>query len=499
MDEGEEIESANESAPLLRSTDQRNWIGQRNTDLRENSAEWEAIGASGALAPSASQVSLESDYDGDDLIGRFDDPSRKAPRSGSQGSLVTILSLWTTMMGSSLLVMPWAVAEAGLALGVVLIFVMGGLAFFPTTLIYKAAHYLESTLKVPVVEFQDICSRILGPKVAVVALLVSLLNLIGAMVVYWILMSTMLYQIGCFIYENKYPAPGNITDPSVIPDETGLFFKYWNEMLTVPFYLVFLVLPVICIKKPTFFTKLSSFGIVSIIFMVIFVITKIMTWGFHVKETNLDFKLVNIHFPSLTGTLSMGFFIHNCILGMTVHHSRPQYKARDTGIAFLMTAISYAIVGGGYYAAFPNSKDLIADNFLKNFSNREVLAFVARCLLLFQLYTVFPLLAYLFRMQLFYAIFGKVEVSYHFVVILNALCVGTCLIFAALYPRIGDILRILGSICGLVYVFTLPLLLDLVVSARTGRKSHLRNAVYVFLIGLGLANFIAQFIIPLHV
>ena len=369
------------------------------------------------------------------------------------------------MMGSSLLVMPWAVGEvrifsllflslflrcagepvdfflpsqAGLALGVVLIFVMGTLAFFPTTLIYKAADYLESTLKMPVIEFQDICSKLLGPKVALVSLLVSLLNLVGAMVVYWILMSTMLYQIGCFVYgksfvrlidwlighrlllitvismtfisliffiylvqvdfmpvsflvaENKYPGFANVTDTSTVPDDAGLFVKYWNEMMTVPFYLVFLVLPVICIKKPTFFTKLSSFGIVSVLFMVIFVITKIATWGFHVKETNIDFKrkqftdffknifilshhqllicqffayvsVANSHFPALTGTLSMGFFIHNCILGMTVHHNRPQYKARDTGIAFLMTAISYAIVGGGYYAAFPHSKNLIAD------------------------------------------------------------------------------------------------------------------------------------------
>ena len=296
------------------------------------------------------------------------------------------------MMGSSLLVMPWAVGEvrifsllflslflryagepvdfflpfqAGLALGVVLIFVMGTLAFFPTTLIYKAADYLESTLKMPVIEFQDICSKLLGPKVAVVSLLVSLLNLVGAMVVYWILMSTMLYQIGCFVYgnsfvrlidrlidwssaalnqciflwlfliflwfflffkiyfvqvnsmpvsflvaENKYPGFVNVTDPSTVPGDAGLFVKYWNEMITVPFYLVFLVLPVICIKKPTFFTKLSSFGIVSVLFMVIFVITKIATWGFHVKETNIDFKRKQstnffgnfFYFVSLSGT-----------------------------------------------------------------------------------------------------------------------------------------------------------------------------------------------------
>src|SRR5450755_2872280 len=81
---------------------------------------------------------------------------------------------------------------------------MAFLTFFPTTLIYKSADYLQSTLKQPVVEFQDICVRLLGRKVAVVSLLVSLLNLIGAMVIYWILMSTMLYQIGCFVYGKEY-------------------------------------------------------------------------------------------------------------------------------------------------------------------------------------------------------------------------------------------------------------------------------------------------------
>ena len=104
--------------------------------------------------------------------------------------------------------------------------------------------------------------------------------------------------------------------------------------------------------------------------------------------------------------------------------------------------------------------------------------------------------------------------------LLNAVLVGVCLLFASLYPKIGDILRyfrnvclvqkmiiilfnlsfcrVLGSICGLVYVFTLPLLLDLAIRSRTGQKSSLLTVFYVFLIGLGLANFIAQFVVPVH-
>lgn len=77
---------------------------------------------------------------------------------------------------------------------------MGVLTFFPTTLIYKCANYLESVIGKPVIEFQDICCELLGVRLSWISLLISLLNLIGAMVVYWILMSAMLYQIGCFVY-----------------------------------------------------------------------------------------------------------------------------------------------------------------------------------------------------------------------------------------------------------------------------------------------------------
>ncbi|GAV00073.1 hypothetical protein RvY_10974 [Ramazzottius varieornatus] len=498
-----------EASALLRQqhpTNPRHGGSDENATGPASGARWNTVQQSAyetqtgtSIFPTDTRVDLTALVEDDNLL---DLSPHELPRAHSdvntQGSFVTVLSLWTTMMGSSLLVMPWAIQEAGLVLGLFLIFLMACLTCFPTTLIYKAADYLELTLKVPVVEFQDICSRLLGPRIAWISLAVSLLNLIGAMVVYWILMSTMLYQIGCFFYEVSYPGPANITDGPFNLPTTGYFYQYWNDRLTVPFYLVFLLLPVICLQRPTFFTKLSSFGIVAVIFMITFVTTKIWTWGFHATSATPNFTLARGHFPALTGTLSMGFFIHNCILSMTAHHQQPQKKTRDTAIAFLMVAVSYMIVGGGFYAAFPDDKKTIADNFLKNFSNKEVLALAARALLFFQMFTVFPLLAYLFRVQLFYAAFGRLDLSYHFIIILNAVLVGVCLLFASLYPRIGDILRVLGSICGLVYVFTLPLLLDLAVRSRAGEKSLLRTIIYVFLIGLGLANFIAQFVIPTH-
>lgn len=64
---------------------------------------------------------------------------------GKQGSIVTMyarffypfflialfsFSIWNTMMGTSLLAMPWALQQAGLGLGVFLILFMGSVALF---------------------------------------------------------------------------------------------------------------------------------------------------------------------------------------------------------------------------------------------------------------------------------------------------------------------------------------------------------------------------------
>ncbi|KHN71796.1 Putative amino acid permease F13H10.3 [Toxocara canis] len=50
--------------------------------------------------------------------------------SGKQSSIVTIFSIWNTMMGSSLLAMPWAVQQAGLALGIFFILAIGALSLY---------------------------------------------------------------------------------------------------------------------------------------------------------------------------------------------------------------------------------------------------------------------------------------------------------------------------------------------------------------------------------
>ncbi|KAL0181882.1 hypothetical protein M9458_021257, partial [Cirrhinus mrigala] len=82
---------------------------------------------------------------------------------------------------------------------------------------------------------------------------------------------------------------------------------------------------------------------------------------------------------------------------------------RDLSLAYLLVGLTYLYVGVLIFAVFPSpplSKECIEPNFLDNFPSSDVLVFIARACLLFQMTTVYPLLGYLVRVQLMGQIFG---------------------------------------------------------------------------------------------
>ncbi|KRT86293.1 Amino acid transporter, partial [Oryctes borbonicus] len=120
-----------------------------------------------------------------------------------------------------------------------------------------------------------------------------------------------------------------------------------------------------------------------------------------------------------------------------------QHNVRDLSIAYCLVLFTYVFVGTIFYVSFPLSKSCIEDNFLNNFSKHDPLTIVARLLLLFQLFTVFPLMCFMLRMDIFtnFRILFKTkknaEFSYLKVIVLNAIVVVVCVLFACFLPRIG--------------------------------------------------------------
>lgn len=432
---------------------------------------------------------------------------------GTQSSVITIFAMWNTMMGTSLLSMPWAIEKAGFACGLFLIVLMGLLCTYTAFRIIEMPKL--SGLLGASVQFSDICSHYLGTWAKWVSLFFSIVPLLGGAIVYWVLMSNFLYHGVLFFYEKftgeGMPLPLNdsldvfcvTADPvdlnSTITLPDDLFYKIWDLDGTVPLFLVVCLGPMISLKSPTFFAKFNALGTLSVLYLCVFAVIKAYFWGGHINVVDVDspdyVPYFKFSFPALTGILSMAYFIHNGVLTLFKNQRNPENNARDLVIAFCLVGSTYVILGTIFYVYFPLPKSCIQDNILNNFEPSDLMAVITRIFLLFQLLTVFPLIIYWSRIQLLLAIFNKPYPGAKHVFVLNFLILTTCILFAIYLPQIGNIIRYCGALSGLAYIFTLPSVVYMKAMWQRNLLSATSVIFHLIIISLGVANFVAQFFV----
>ncbi|XP_046355511.2 sodium-coupled neutral amino acid transporter 9-like [Haliotis rufescens] len=451
------------------------------------------------------------------------------PTKGKQSSIITIFSLWNTMMGTSILAMPWAIKQAGFVTGIVLLAAMAALMLYTSYRILKSGEGIAGSSQT--FEFSDVCGYYLGRWAEIGAVICSLLTLLGGAIVYWILMSNFLYNVVTFIYykfdhadnstvplDNSTDFPdtvcsgsdkGNNSVGTGVSDEVthDTFTTYWHEQHTVPFFLIVILGPLLNFKSPTFFTKFNSLGTISVAYLVCFVAVKASHWKFNIDFNPSDalswdyvenFKLT---FPALTGIASLAYFVQNCCLAICRNQKHPENNVRDLTIAYILVAATYIYMGAIFYASFPLDKSCIEDNLLNNINTNDVMAFVARIGLFFQMLTVFPLLLFIFRIQFMQAIFKSVWPSWRHVMMLNLVLMSICILFAVFEPHIGRIIGFVGAFCGFSYAIALPCLVHMraLYLGQTGSTLSWPSAIFhSALILLGFANFVGQFLIIGH-
>ncbi|XP_005998499.1 neutral amino acid transporter 9 [Latimeria chalumnae] len=447
--------------------------------------------------------------------------------SGTNSSIITIFTIWNTMMGTSILSMPWGIKQAGFTFGILITFLMGLLT------LYCCYRVVKSRQAIPLIdtsnwEFPDVCKYYFGPFGHWSSLAFSMVSLIGAMVVYWVLMSNFLFNTGKFIHNHIYdlnvtdhfpatngsekvicPYPPNhqrnsslnlqTSSPNEV--ETLEFNKWWSKTKTVPLYLVLILLPLLNFKSASFFARFNVLGTASVLYLVVLVTWKAAHLGFHLEchwftSTYYFVPEFRVFFPQLTGTLTLAFFIHNCIITLLKNNKNQENNVRDLSIAYLLVGLTYLYVGVLIFATFPSPplpKDCIEPNFLDNFPSTDILVFVARMFLLFQMTTVYPMLGYLVRVQLLGQLFGNTYPSIFHVLLLNIMLVGVGITMARFYPNIGGIIRYSGATCGLAFVFVYPSLTHMISLHQTGQLKWPSAIFHSFLIVLGVANVVAQF------
>ncbi|XP_034566321.1 sodium-coupled neutral amino acid transporter 9 [Notolabrus celidotus] len=444
-------------------------------------------------------------------------------------SIITIFAIWNTMMGTSILSIPWGIKQAGFTLGILILITIGLLMLYCCYIVLrspKAIPYVDTSEW----EFPDVCKYYFGKFGQWSSLVFSMVSLIGAMVVYWVLMSNFLYNTGQFIYNSAHhvnvsdsefgtngsdrvicPYPntdpgGNLTLSAVVlggGNETAgdSFERWWSKTNTIPLYLIVLLLPLLCFRSAAFFARFTFLGTISVIYLISLVTIKAFRLGFHLEfhwfhSTQFFVPEFRLIFPQLTGVLTLAFFIHNCIITLMKSNRNQENNVRDLSVAYLLVGVTYLYVGVLIFAAFPSpplSKDCIEPNFLDNFSSSDVMVFVARGFLLFQMITVYPLLGYLVRVQVMGQIFGNHYPSFFHVLSLNILIVASGVLMAKFYPNIGSIIRFSGATCGLALVFVFPALVHMISLKRQGALRWPSAMFHSFLIVLGVANLLAQF------
>ncbi|KDR15632.1 sodium-coupled neutral amino acid transporter 9-like [Zootermopsis nevadensis] len=439
---------------------------------------------------------------------------------GKQGSLVTIFAVWNTIMGSSLLTMPWGVQNSGLLMGIVTIVMMGGLCLSTTHKILQVQmrHGKANSDG----EVAELATLLLGRWAGYIAKLFSLLVLLGAVIVYWVLMSNFLYHSVDYIYETvtlttSSEVNSSMTTPSVLcpRDETdgdiilnatlqlerpkSIYNKVWDLTTTVPIFLILIIGPLINFRSVTFFTKFNSLGTLSVMYTLLFVIIKSATFGINVdfiNVTNIHFTpLFQATFPALSGMAALSFFIHNIIITIMRNNRNQENNTRDLSIAYLLVTLTYAFIGILFYVCFPLDKICISDNLLDNFQNWDPMTVIARVFLFFQLITVYPLIAFMLRSQFFMAVTGDVYPGLPHVLGFNTFVVIVCVLFAIFIPSIGTIIRYTGALCGLLYIFTLPILLHLASQRACGKTSLISTILHLSIPVIGAINLLAQFFV----
>ncbi|OWF48889.1 sodium-coupled neutral amino acid transporter 9-like [Mizuhopecten yessoensis] len=455
---------------------------------------------------------------------------------GEQNSIITIFSLWNTMMGTSILSMPWAIRQAGFVTGITLLVLMAGLMLYTSYRILTAVQGMSSDSMSEALDFSDVCRHYLGRWAQILAVVSSLLTLMGGAIVYWILMSNFLYNIVTFIYHKAtnsgahnsteiskdyicpHPPMGQngsvylshnasiYTPPHLMWAESAshthdsTLDRVWQEEYTVPLFLIAILFPLINFKSPTFFTKFNSLGTISVTYLVIFVAYNASQWGFHLDlsvpaSSDKHIPMFKGTFAALTGVAALAYFVQNCVISIVRNQKHPENNVRDLVIAYILVGLTYIYMGVMFYSSFPMSKDCIEDNLLNNMADTYALAFVARIGLFFQMMCVFPLLLYIFRVQFLHTVFGSVWPSLKHVLGLNFCVVAVCVLFAMFLPHIGSIIGFVGAFCGLSYAIALPCLVYMVIRYQQDTLTMPVIAFHSFLILIGLANFVGQFII----
>ena len=382
-------------------------------------------------------------------------------------SFTTILSIWNSMIGSSVVTQPNNVYYAGIIPSIFLSIIYGLISF------YTCKIYVDYGSKEP--DFSVIIERYLNKKFGNrigkigknIQILFNTLITLGGILIYFLIMSQNLYPIACLIL-NKMGL--DIDAKDLTPDFGRFSFIYLSIILC------FVLFPLSIKKDIGFLVKLSSYGIYFVSILIIFVIytgiSSLINTDFildykrnKVGSNERYLKLFGENPAQLAGALSLGYFCHTTILPTLKSNKKQENNISDLFLGYVFVCLTFSISGILGYIGFSgkNFDVNFKDNWFMFFEYDDYFVLLFRLLSVFQLVTVFPILIFVVRFQIFNFFYGNDYPSKKHVFIYAIITLFLCLIVAyCFYDLLGKLLGIVGATTSLILIYTFPPLVKMI-------------------------------------
>ena len=403
------------------------------------------------------------------IVGGSDNPEYIIEGEESQkeeikkvNSFHTILSIWNSMIGSSTVVLPYNVYKSGIIPAIFLSIIYGFICFY-TCKIYCDFGEKDPDFSITVEKYFSV----FGPSIAKIGkntqIFFCTFIVTGALFIYFLIMTQNIYPTICLIL-NKIG--GFDMDSEDLKPEFGRF-----SLIYLGIVLCFCLFPFIIKKDVGFLVKLSSFGIYFISALIVF---EIYTGISSFLNTDFDFEYIKNNNqksnkrhlklfgedPSMfAGTLSMGYFCHTTILPILKANKNQENNIRDLILGYIFVGLTFSLSGIFGYIGFSGKNFGIEfeENWFMFFDEDDYLILVFRLLNVFQLFSVFPILAYVVRIQIFNFFYGNDYPSKRHIIIYGISLLSLCLIVLYFcYNILGKFLAIIGASTTLILLYSFP-------------------------------------------
>lgn len=382
-------------------------------------------------------------------------------------SFNTILSIWNTMIGSSTVSLPYNVYYSGIIPAIFLSMIYGLICFY-TCKIYNDFGAKDPDFSITVEKY---FKKKFGPKIGQIGKFIQILFCclitIGGALIYFLIVNQNLYPICCLLL-NKM---GLEIDGKNITPEFDRFSIFYLGIIVCFILFYFLIK-----REVGFLIKLSSSGIYFISILIIFVIytgiSSLINTEFDLQyiKNNTNSKVRHLKLfgenpAKFAGTLSLGYFCHTAILPILNSNKNQNNNNRDLFLGYSFVCLTFSLCGILGYIGFSGSNFEVdfKDNWFMFFDYDNYFILFLRFLNVFQLLSVFPILIYVVRLQIFNFFYGNDYPSRKHVIIYAISVLFLCLIvlyFA--YNFLGNLLAIIGATTSFILIYTFPPLIKMI-------------------------------------